>query len=150
MGIIKTKYLGEVDVKTSDIFRFKSGLPGFGEETEFVMLDLPGDSAFQIMQSFNTPHLAFIVTNPHLLYQDYEFELDASIAEQLEIEHEADVAVVVIVTLKDALEQSTINLKGPIILNTKARTGKQYILQDETYPVKAPLTPPVQPGVKGD
>src|SRR5690625_1305900 len=90
-----------MEIDNQQIIQFSSGLPGFIDEFEFVILDIPGNKAFQTLQSVVTPELAFIVTNPHQYYVEYTFQLDEQILEHLGIENEEDVVVLSIVTLKD-------------------------------------------------
>ena len=148
--IIQTKYLGAVENKDNQVIQFTTGLPGFVEELEFVLLDLPGNSAFQTLQSIKTPGLAFIVTNPYHFYLDYTIKLDEQILEKLEIENEKDVLILSIVTLKSPFKTSTLNLKAPIVINSTRKQGKQYILNTDNYPTKASIVPPNTSQVKGD
>ena len=138
---IQTKYLDNVEIKNTQIINFPSGIPGFIDEREYVLLNIPGNPVFQFLQSVNSAELAFVVTSPYHFYNDYTFKLDNSTIETLEITSEADVLVVSIVTLKDPFESSTINLKAPIIVNQKKMLGKQYILNSDNYESKASIKP---------
>ncbi|MFD2044993.1 flagellar assembly protein FliW [Ornithinibacillus salinisoli] len=138
---IETKYLGEMDIIESNVIEFPSGLPGFIDENQFVLLDLPGNPIFQVLQSVTSKNVAFIVTNPYHFYQDYTFELDSNLLESLDIQEEKDVVVLTIVTLKEPFQSSTINLKAPVIINLTKNYGKQYILNLEDYPSKASIAP---------
>lgn len=147
---IETKYLGDMEITDSKIIQFSSGLPGFIDETKFVLLDLPDNTAFQILQSVNTPSIAFIVTNPYHFYQNYSIDLDDGIISNLQIENDKDVVVLVIVTVKDPFNTSTINLKAPIIINSQTKRGKQYILNMDDYPSKAAIAPSISSAGKGE
>lgn len=136
---LHTRYLGEVTIDPDKVLHFPNGLPGFPEETKFVLLDLPGNPVFQTLQSVKTSEIAFIVTNPYYFYAEYTFHLDKQIIEQLRIQTEADVMVLSIVTIKDPFDQSTLNLKAPIIMNATIKIGKQYILNENHFPVKASI-----------
>lgn len=138
---IQTKYLGKVSFKPSAIIQFPNGIPGFNDEKQFIMLELPGNPVFQILQSVSTEGIAFILTNPYHFYQQYSFELDEATLENLSIQTREDVAVFSIVTLKQPFETSTINLKAPLIINLRENYGKQLILKSENYPTKASITP---------
>lgn len=137
--IIQTKYLGEIKVDKEKVIYFEEGLPGFVEETQFVLLHLPGNEVFQTLQSIHSPHLAFIVTSPYHFYDSYELKLDEALIRKLKIKKEEEVAIYTIVTLKDPFHTSTVNIKAPLIINLTNRLGKQYILNDETYSTKAPI-----------
>lgn len=148
--MIETKYLGNVEIDKSKVLTFPSGLPGFIEEKEFVLLNFPGSETFQILQSVGNKELAFIVTNPYHFYNDYEFKLDEQIRENLKIKHTEDVLVLAIVTLKESISQSTMNLKAPLIINREQKCGKQYILNDQTYSMKTLLAPTEELQAKGE
>lgn len=137
---IQTKYLGELSIKEEQVIHFLDGLPGFPNETRFVLLELPENPFFNILQSIHTKDVAFIVTSPYHFYKTYAFDLSPSIIEKLQIETESDVNVLTIVTLATPFSKSTINLKAPLILNIKKQYGKQYILNETDYPIKAPIT----------
>lgn len=145
---IKTKYLGDAQIDRTKIIYFKYGLPGFQDETAFVLLNLPGQlsTTFQTLQSVKTNDLAFIVVNPYQFFRNYEFQLDTQTIDQLQITSSKDVTVVSIVTVKKPFEKSTINLQAPIIINVQKMLGKQCILNDETYQTRTPL----QTVTKGD
>ncbi|MCM3740225.1 flagellar assembly protein FliW [Oceanobacillus luteolus] len=138
---LATKYLGNVEVDQRKIIQFPNGLPGFPDENEFIILDLPNNAAFQLLQSIKTSDLAFVITNPHLIYKNYEIKLEKELLTTLQINKEKDVAVYAIVTLNKPFSNSTLNLRAPVIINTEQLMGKQYILNDDTYSSKASLTP---------
>lgn len=136
---IKTAYMGEVEINPSQIIKFEYGLPGFEKEKEFIQLVLSEKSAFQVLQSVKTKDLAFIITSPYTILTDYSFKLDESVIQALDIKSNNEVAVFVIVSLKDTLENSTVNLKAPIVLNIENQKAKQIILEDD-YAIRHQLT----------
>lgn len=138
---IQTKYFGEMEIDRSKQIQFANGLPGFNEETEFVLLDMPNAPLFQVLQSVKTDYVAFITANPHALYPDYSFRLDDKTKEQLDIKSEKEVVVLSIITLKQPFEKSTMNLKAPIIINSREKLGKQYILNTDEYSSTASIKP---------
>ncbi|MEJ8778806.1 flagellar assembly protein FliW [Pseudogracilibacillus sp. ICA-222130] len=137
---IKTKYLNEVVIEEEKIIHFEQGIPGFQEEKNFALLDLPNNDLLQILQSIETKEIAFIVTNPHIFYPAYEFTLEDYVVDALHIEKEKDIAILTIMTIHEPFAKSTINLKAPIIINTRNKKGKQFILNDETFKMKAAIS----------
>lgn len=137
--IIQTKYLGEAEVEDKKVIHFKSGLPGFETEKKFVLLDISEQVVFQILQSIQTKDLAFFVVNPYLLYEQYSIKLNEHVIESLEIKEEKDVVVLSVMTLKEPFTESTVNLKAPLIINMANNQGKQYILNDDTYSMRAAI-----------
>lgn len=146
---ILTKYLGEVEANEDQFIHFQSGIPGFNEETKFILLELPGNPVFQILQSITTSGLAFVVTNPYHFYHDYAFEMDINVKESLAINSKNDVTIYSIVTLRDPFEKSTLNLKAPVIINPATKQGKQFILNQEAYSTISSLTLTKSPEVRG-
>ncbi|MBD3108496.1 flagellar assembly protein FliW [Bacillus sp. AGMB 02131] len=123
----------EVQLIENEAWSFPNGIPGFPEEKEFVLHPIFNQESFFILQSKEKEEVAFIVTNPFEFYQDYDFTLDENSLAVLELINEEDVVVLVIVTLRDSLENSTVNLQAPIILNKRNYKGKQVILNNSPY-----------------
>lgn len=136
-------YLGEIEVDESKIIKFPSGIPGFSESKQFVLLELPDNPIFHILQSVDDTNLAFIITDPYYLYKDYTFELETSTLEFLNIKDRNDIAIYTIVTVNKPFEKSTINLKAPIVIHMKENIAKQIVLQKEDYSSRAPISQPL-------
>ncbi|AFZ92345.1 flagellar assembly protein FliW [Bacillus velezensis] len=134
--IIKTKYHGEIRIDEGQIISFENGLPGFNDETQFVVLSLSEDSPFLALQSVKQEHIAFIVASPFIFFKGYEFDIDHATLELLHIEDIEDVEVMAILTLEEPFENTTANLKAPIIVNKKEMKAKQIILHDASYETK--------------
>ncbi|MEH7124266.1 flagellar assembly protein FliW [Bacillus sp. JJ1773] len=136
---INTRYHEEIEVNEEDKIFFGSGIPGFPQEKEFVILPLGTDSPFSILQSINNEELGFVISEPFSFYKEYEFDLEESVVSQLDIEKKTDIQIYSIITLGDSLTTSTINLQAPVIINRKENKGKQAILNTDTYHTKHPL-----------
>lgn len=130
---IDTKYHGEIEVKSEEVLTFEYGIPGFGEEKQFVLLSLPENEWFHILQSVKTPQLGFVVTDPFVFFKEYDFELDQASVELLDNPSEKEVQVLSILTVREVLNETTANLQAPIILNLSNRKGKQVILNNTDY-----------------
>lgn len=139
MLTIETKYHGKMTVDEKNVFTFEKGLPGFSDETAFVLLPFAEESPFFILQSAQTPELAFVIADPFPFFPAYDFRLDDAVVNQLQIQSEGDVLVFVILTVADPFANSTANLQAPIVLNKANRYGKQVILADERYTTKHSL-----------
>ncbi|TDO16031.1 flagellar assembly factor FliW [Bacillus subtilis] len=137
--IIHTKYHGQMNVKEEQIILFEKGIPGFLEEKQFVILPLSEDSPFVVLQSVTSENLAFIVVSPFIFFKNYEFDLDESTAELLDIDNIEDVEVMTILTMAEPFEKSTANLLAPIIVNRKNMMAKQVVLHDSSYTTKHPI-----------
>lgn len=135
--IIETLTWGNLEIEEKQIYRFEKGIPGFDEETEFALIE--HETPFLYLQSIKEKGLAFLLGDPFSFFPDYEFELPESDKEELELE--SQVKVYGMITLREQIEQSTINLLAPIVLNTEMRLGKQVVLHQTTYQTRHPLWP---------
>jgi len=135
---ITTILFGEIEINEEDIINFPSGIPGFPEEQQFVLLPIP-DTSFMSMQSV-TSQIHFIVMNPFELFKDYEFEIPDPVIEFLQLDGPETVATWVIVTLREDISKSTANMQAPIIINSQKRRGKQLVLNQ--YQIRQPIFSP--------
>lgn len=129
--LIKTKYHGELEINPENIITFEHGIPSFEEEKAFILLEL--DSSFFVLQSTTTPLVAFLLTSPFTFFPSYQVELSDGVIEALKIGNQEDVAVFGILTAREPFDETTINLKGPVVINSKEKLGKQIVLNDNSY-----------------
>lgn len=138
--LINTKFLGEVEIKESEILSFHQGLPGFPQYKQFILLSLDADLPLALLQSTEEATIGFVVAFPFAFKQDYAFDLSEEDKEDLNIEKEEEVLTYSIVTLRETFVDSTINLLAPVIINTNKKLGKQIVLQDsKAYPLRFPI-----------
>lgn len=135
---ILTKYFGEMAVQKEDTIYFEKGIPGFPDEQQFVFLPLE-ETDLLIMQSTQTPDLAFVTSSPFTFFKNYEIKLSDSTIEQLKIEDEKEVVVLVILSIREPFGDSTANLVAPVVFNSAKKLGKQVILEQTTYKTKQPI-----------
>jgi len=133
---IMTRNFGKIEIAKSDIISFNSGLPGFENLEEFILLPLAEESPFIIMQSVEDPDIAFVTVEPGNLIQNYEFEISNKTEKNLKIESVSNLLILNIITLKDDFKNSTANLSAPIVINLEEKLGQQVILDDQRYQVR--------------
>lgn len=137
---IQTKFLGDVTITQEQIFQFETGIPGFADAKQFVLLPIESDITLATLQCVTEPAIGFIVAYPFAFKTDYAFDLTESDKEELQLEKEEDALVYSIITLKETFEASTMNLLAPIVLNKETKRGKQLILQSgDRYPLRHPI-----------
>ncbi|WP_246073104.1 flagellar assembly protein FliW [Paenibacillus dokdonensis] len=120
-----------------EIFEFKNGIPGFEQYNRYVIQS--HDEYFSILQSVDNEEVAFIITNPFIFFNEYEFELSENDQELLDFQSLEDVVVRSIVTWGDDPTKITANLMAPIILNVQNKRGRQAVLYPTPYNSKHPL-----------
>ncbi len=137
---LHTARFGEIDATEERLITFEHGIPGLEHFTTYCLLpaDDKDESPFYFLQSTEESGLCFFLADPFSFYPNYEVNLDDSTLDQLEINDPADALVLSILTVQGSLQDATMNLKAPLILNTASRTGKQLVLKQE-YGIKEPL-----------
>lgn len=145
---IQTKFHGDIEISTDQLWTFPKGIPGFENEHEFVLLPIEGNNTFQVLQSTNQSEVAFVVTNPYTYVDDYSFEIDEPTIDALQIEKQEDIFVLSVLTLKQPFEKSTINLQAPLIFQMNNRKAKQMILNDNRFNLRHPIGSAIEKGAK--
>lgn len=140
MLTIKSKF-GLLELEEEDVINFEYGVPGLEHYKRFVLLQHQENSPFHWLQALDDEGIALVVINPFLLIPSFEFELGPEDVAELELDRPDDAQVWVVSVLRQPLQDSTVNFRAPIIINQRARKGKQVILQDERYAVRQPLLP---------
>jgi len=132
--IIATEHLGNIEYSENDILTFVHGIPGFEEEKQFILIPAEDiEFPFSYLQSVKSADLAFIVTDPFLFVENYDFELSSSDATALNVKNDgdlADISVLTIVTIPNDVDQTTINIMAPIVINHAAKVGRQVLLSE--------------------
>lgn len=134
---VVTSFAGEIEYQKEDVFMFPEGIYGFPDAKEFIVVgEMTADFPFVWLQSTQKQETVFVVTNPFLFKSGYDFDLTEEEIKALEIDSKEQVMVTTLVVIpEDKLEESTTNLKAPVIFNMEKKIGKQVIL-DEDFPYK--------------
>ena len=150
--IIQSTRFGELDIVETDIINFPYGIPGFPDEKSFVSVVNDPDSPFSFLQSTQEAYLTFLVADPFTFFKDYEFVLDDEVDQELGISEEQPPQVFVIATVKEKMEDMTVNLLAPIVINSQKSIGRQIVLEKSVYGTRHQLFPnglPQQQAVQG-
>ena len=139
MKLITTR-LGTVEVPDKDVLFFSIGVLGFPEVRRYVILDHGGDTPLKWLQAVDKPELAFPIVPATDLVQDYHITVSADDLAALGMESTLELLAFVIVTIPNgAPEQTTANLKAPIVVNPITHLARQ-VLVAEDYPIRYSLS----------
>jgi flagellar assembly factor FliW len=140
MRSIKTTRFGELEIDDSKSIHFRDGILGFPQNKDFIILEHKPGSPFLWLQSMDAPDLAFVLTNPFLMKSDYLKDLSSEEESFLKGEGDDEIMVFSIVTIpRGEVEKATVNLMGPIVVESKSRNAKQIILANSGYSHRHPL-----------
>jgi len=134
-----TDRFGDIDVPDERMLSFPDGLPGFPNARRFTMVEVPESDAFFWLQSLDDPSLAFLAAVPWPFFPNYEPELSEPDQEALELTAAGDALVLCLLTVHREERNVTANLLGPVIVNERTRVGRQVVLAESSWPVRAPL-----------
>lgn len=118
---------------------FKKGILGFEYLKEYRFGEIEDNQVFKEITSIDEENIGFILISPFEIDSTYDIKIDNNTIEELKIKKPEDILLYSIVTLNESIENSTVNLMAPIVINTKNNIAKQVVLQEEKYKIKHPL-----------
>ena len=135
----ETRLFGTIDVADEKIIKMERGMIGFPDLTHFALIfdEEKKDKKFKIMwlQSMDDGDIAFPVADPTQIKEDYHPSVNEEIIASLGEMTEDNTYILVTVTVPKRVEDFSINLKAPIIVNTDTNKAMQIIAEDD-FPVK--------------
>lgn len=137
--LVKTRYFGEIDLSEDKIITLDKGLMGFDEFTRYTILydcDKEQQTNISWFQSVDEPSLAMPVINPFLVKEDYNPIVEDELLDGIGEISEENIVILVTMTVPSDLQNMTVNLKAPIIINSDTRKGVQLIVENKDYEVK--------------
>lgn len=134
---LSTRDFGVVEVEESEIVTFVGPIFGFEPYRRFVFLyheEISGQ--FVWLQSVEEPGLCFILVDPALVMaESYEPQLPNEARSLL---GDGEYMYWLLVSLREPLDRTTVNLKSPIVVDPVSRQAAQFIL-DMDLPLRYPL-----------
>ena len=139
---VNTKIFGEVDIADDKIIEFTGGIIGFPELTKFALIhdeEKGVGVGMRWLQSMQEPGFAMPVMDPLMVKTDYNPEVEDELLKELGDLNEENLLVLVTVTVPSDLTKMSVNLKGPIVINSQTRKACQVIVEGPDYAVKFPI-----------
>ena len=134
-----TRIFGEIEIADEKIITMERGMIGFPNLNHFALIfdEEKGQKQTSIMwlQSMDDTDIAFPVMDPHAVKEDYNPNVNEEIVAPLGELNEENTFVLVTVTVPKKIEDFSVNLKAPIVVNMDNRKAVQLIVEDD-YPVK--------------
>ena len=136
-----TRAFGEIEIDESKVMEFPGGIIGFPDLQHFVLLydEEQGSNTVKWLQSVEEPGFAMPVINPLIVKEDYNPSVDDELLKPIGEMADEDMVVLVTMTIPHELEKMTVNLRGPIIINSATCKGCQIIIDSDEYKVKYPI-----------
>ena len=139
---VNTKIFGEIEVDESKFVIFEDGILGFPDLKRFMLIhdeESAGKKLISWFQSIDEPGFAMPVIDPLRVCPDYNPEVEDELLKGLGNVEEAELLVLVTVTVPEQVEKMTSNLRAPFIINAENLKACQIILEDDKYLIKYPI-----------
>ncbi|AEE15299.1 Flagellar assembly factor fliW [Thermodesulfobium narugense DSM 14796] len=120
------------------IIKFPRGVYGFEGEKNFK-ISIPDKSMPLAYLQEISSNLRFIVVDAFSVFKDYDVVIEKYDADAINLEKEEDAIVLCIVNMKNPVQDSTVNLLAPLVINKKNKVGIQIIMDKSSYSVEEPL-----------
>ncbi len=122
-----------INITKNDIIQFPDGIPGFENVKEYVLICHDDANTVFTLQNANGRVPQFVVIDPFTFLNDYQTELPS------EFKSIENLKYLVIAVVKENYKETTVNLKGPIVINPENKVAYQVILDSDDYSMKHPL-----------
>jgi flagellar assembly factor FliW len=130
---------GVAELVGQEIF-FPFGLLGFTNSRRFNLsrLEVGGDSdsPFFVLNSLDQ-ELSFLVIHPDWVTAEYTVPWSPELLGQLDAKSASELVALLIVTVRDRIEDITVNLQGPVLIGAASHRAMQLVLEE--YPLRHPL-----------
>lgn len=127
--LINTRDFGEIEIDESNIITFVSPILGFDEYQKYVMLmDEQFGDGLAWLQSLENADVCFILANPKLLDIEYNPEFPAEIMKKIDNQYDE---MWLIAVVADEIENTTVNLKSPVLVNTDGNRAVQIVSEND-------------------
>jgi flagellar assembly factor FliW len=137
MQIQSTRF-GMLEVRDDTVVTFPDGLIGL-PGTNYVLVAQTDRTPFYWLHSVGYADLAVPVTTPWLFFSGYEVDIPDDEAKRLGLAESNQAEIFCVVRAAAELAGFTINLAGPVIVNSEARLGRQILNGATGYSVRQPL-----------
>ncbi|HEX2896637.1 MAG TPA: flagellar assembly protein FliW [candidate division Zixibacteria bacterium] len=134
--LINSHRFGPLEIPENKIISMARPVLGFEKLGRFCLIEREEFWPFLWMQSIEDPAVAFIVVNPVLFKSDYRIEINPNEISELEATTPELIETYVIANVSDDWKLMTINLQGPILINTSNNKAKQLVLMNSEYKVQ--------------
>lgn len=135
---INTRDFGEVEINDDTIINIPNGILGFEDAKRYTLLSPLGEDTFPMwLQSVDGTSPCFVVYDPMHIYSNYSFEITDEEQALLKIDEDTPYRCLTVAIVPDDYKKTTINLRCPIVLNTRDNIAAQVILED--YDFKYPV-----------
>jgi flagellar assembly factor FliW len=141
---ILTRQFGALEFEAAAVLEFPAGLPGFEDQTRFVLVEQPATAPVVFLQSLLSPELCFLAAPMVAVDPGYDLAVTPEDLRLIELDDQRQPRPgdeVVCLALLSAAEDGplTANLLAPVVVNVRTRRAIQAVRVDSRYSHVHPL-----------
>lgn len=129
-----TRLFGEIEIEDEKIISFEQGIIGFSDLKHFALIfdtEKGQESRIKWLQSMDEPEFAVPVVAPNDIIGTYNPTVSDALLEALGKLTPENTYVLVSVTVPKEIEEISVNLKAPFIVNMDTKKACQLIVEDD-------------------
>ena len=126
------------EARAEDVITFPDGLPGFEACRRFVILSCDDDRLFQCLQGLDASAPAFLTIDPMRALPSYRLILGPQDRVRLDVRDD-DALLWLAIVLVAADGTKTVNLRAPVVINSRGMVGFQVMPHHSLYPLRHQL-----------
>lgn len=129
-----TRLFGPIEIEDEKIIEISQGIIGFPDLKHFTLIydsEREVQSAIRWLQSMDDGDIAMPVIAPGELLPDYRPTVNNELLADLGELTSENTYLLVTVRVPENIEELSVNLKAPIVINTDNNRGSQVIVEDD-------------------
>ena len=139
MSQIPTRQFGLLEYDPGTVVEFSAGLPGFEDQTRFVLVERPAVAPILFMQSLDLPDLCFLTAPLSALDAGYELAVTPEDETRLGLASHEEMLCLAILSAPEN-GPLTANLLAPVLINLRTRRAVHAVRTDSRYSHRQGLT----------
>ena len=146
MHQISSQRFGQLDLDPNAVLEFSAGLPGFEDQTQFLLVEDRATKPIVFLQSCSATELCFLAAPLAAIDAAYELAITPEDLHRLGLDQGRQPRVneeVLCLAILSATENGplTANLLAPVVINVFNRKAVQAVRADSRYSHQHPLAP---------
>ncbi|MEA2031371.1 MAG: flagellar assembly protein FliW [candidate division Zixibacteria bacterium] len=137
--LVQSDRFGPLEIPGNKIITMEKPILGFEKLVRYCLIEQEEFLPFMWLQSLEDSFIAFIVVNPIIFFEDYRIRVHFKEVADLKVKSSDKVETYVIVNVPKNPVEMSVNLQGPILINTENNLAKQLVLVDSDYQIHHPL-----------
>jgi flagellar assembly factor FliW len=125
--------------REEDVIRFENGLAGYEDCRRFILVESENLAPLFILQNLERPEVAFLVVDSKAVVSDYNQAIPAEAWSAAGVTAGTPRLSLVVLALGATPQDSTVNLRAPLIVNYENMTGLHVTLTDSRLSVTHPI-----------